>query len=198
MASQDIDCETEFISVIHSPPSCSSRRRWVGGWEIYSHVGSIMSCTVLLKLPDLSVSVGCWYKKLLDDGIKYSCRQLCPYISIFGAVGQTDNGRSASVWVTCPWPMSVWISPENRVAFWSNVVLPCDVAFKDPFTLSVSEWIWIGSVNACVTPDTFASRWIGVPYHVTYPMMHLMLPISPVNRHTPVKTLSSPNFVCSR
>ena len=41
---------------------------------------------------------------------------------------------------------------------WGKVVLRCDVAFKRPFTLSVSEWIWIGSVNACVTPDTVASR----------------------------------------
>ena len=95
MTCQDIDCETEFFSVIHSPPSCSKRRWWMG--VIYSHVCSIMSYTVLLKLPDQSVSVGCSSKKLLDDGIKYSWRQLCPYISIFGAVGQTDNGRSASV-----------------------------------------------------------------------------------------------------
>ena len=29
----------------------------------------------------------------------------------------------------------------------------------------------------------------GVPYQVTYPMIYVMLPTHPVNRHIPVKTL---------
>ena len=33
---------------------------------------------------------------------------------------------------------------------------------------------------------------------LTYLMTHLMLPIPPVNRQTPVKTLPSRNFVCGR
>ena len=39
----------------------------------------------------------------------------------------------------------------------------------------------------------------GVPYHVTYPMMHEMyLPLRPVDRPMSVKTLPSRNFVCGR
>ena len=35
----------------------------------------------------------------------------------------------------------------------------------------------------------------GVPYHVTYPTIHVMY-LSPVNRQMPVKILPSRNFVC--
>ena len=39
----------------------------------------------------------------------------------------------------------------------------------------------------------------GVPYHLNYPMMHLMLPPPPlVYRQIPAKTLPSPLFVCGR
>ena len=31
----------------------------------------------------------------------------------------------------------------------------------------------------------------GVPHHVTYPMMHLMLPTLPLKRQTPVKNITS-------
>ena len=34
---------------------------------------------------------------------------------------------------------------------------------------------------------------MGLPYHVTYPMMHLVLPSLTVKRHTPVETL--PTFI---
>ena len=34
----------------------------------------------------------------------------------------------------------------------------------------------------------------GDAYHITYPMMHLMLLTHPVDRQTPVKTLPSDNF----
>ena len=37
----------------------------------------------------------------------------------------------------------------------------------------------------------------GVPYHVTYPVMHLILAITPpMDRQTPPETLPSRNFVC--
>ena len=41
---------------------------------------------------------------------------------------------------------------------------------------------------------------VGVPYHVTYPMMHLMLPTlpQPKNRQMTVKTLPSRNFIFGR
>ena len=67
---------------------------WGGGWG----GGDLFSCLqhyVVYGPTEAAgpVSVGCSYKKLLDDGIKYSCRQLCPYISIYGAVGQTTAAQ---------------------------------------------------------------------------------------------------------
>ena len=39
----------------------------------------------------------------------------------------------------------------------------------------------------------------GYPYHVIYPLMHVMLPNTPrPQRHMPVKTLPSRNYCCGR
>ena len=65
-----------------------------------------------------------------------------------------------------------------------------------------SEQVWTGL--QCWPPDvsrTGGSSQVWCPgdaYHITYPMMHLMLLTHPVDRQTPVKTLPSQNFVCER
>ena len=41
----------------------------------------------------------------------------------------------------------------------------------------------------------------GIPYHVTYPMIHMMLPTSPqphVDRQMPVKAIPFHNYCCGR
>ena len=55
--------------------------------------------------------------------------------------------------------------------------------------------VWGGRVKS---PGPMSGK--GIPYHVTYSMMHLMLPV-PVptpNRKALLKTLPSPNFFCWR
>ena len=49
-----------------------------------------------------------------------------------------------------------------------------------------------------VGPSCLGGGW-RIPYHVAYPMMHVMyLPPNLVNRQMHVKTLPSRNFVCGR
>ena len=55
-----------------------------------------------------------------------------------------------------------------------------------------NEYVHSGGVG--ISKGVGMSR--GYPYHVTYPIMHVMLPTPslPMDGHTPVKALSSRNY----
>ena len=70
-------------------------------------------------------------------------------------------------------------SPNEQV--WSSL------KWSPPDTTSVGR-------SSSLMPEVVRSPGLiswGIPYHVTYPMIYLMLPITPMDRQTPVKTLSS-------
>ena len=68
-----------------------------------------------------------------------------------------------------------------------QMLLVCVCGGGVPGLVDVCVWGWVGGGG-------------NLPCHVAYPMMHLMLPTPPPppNRQTPVKTLSTRNFVCGR
>ena len=90
------------FSVIHSPPC--RRRWWVGEWFILMFVAL---CPALFYWSCRTSVVGCSYKKLLDCGIKYSCRHLCMSVFLYLVLQNRQWRLSVSRVLFVGWPMTI-------------------------------------------------------------------------------------------